>query len=65
MKIILLAIMILAAHSAFGQEVKHTTTTDLCREDLTRWEAVLNQPSASWSSVARDVDSKTLVLRAR
>jgi hypothetical protein len=64
MKTVLLAMVILAAHPIFAQEVKHTTTKDLCREDLARWEAQLNQPSTSWSSVAKDVDSKTLVLTA-
>jgi hypothetical protein len=64
MRIFLLTILILIATPMFAQEVKHTTTKDLCREDQARWEAELNQPSASWSSVAKDVDSKTLVLRA-
>jgi hypothetical protein len=61
MKTVLLAMVILAAHPIFAQETKHTTTKDLCREDLARWEAQLNQPSTSWSGVAKDVDSKALV----
>jgi hypothetical protein len=62
-KLVLLA-AIFIAHPVFSQELKHTTTKDLCREDETLWESKLNQPSKSWSSVANDVDSKTLVLMA-
>lgn len=62
-KLILLA-AIFIAYPVFSQEVKHTTTKDLCREDETLWESKLSQPSKSWSSVAKDVDSKTLVLMA-
>jgi hypothetical protein len=60
----LLVIAVLIAYPVLGQEVKRTTTTDLCREDEALWESKLNQPSKSWSSVANDVDSKTLVLTA-
>ncbi len=61
-KLILLA-AIFVAYPVFSQEAKHATT-DLCREDAALWESKLNQPSKSWSSVANDVDSKTLVLMA-
>ena len=64
MKIALLVMVVLIAHPVLSQEVKHTTTKDLCREDETLWESKLNQNSKSWSSVANDVDSKTLVLMA-
>jgi hypothetical protein len=64
MKIAILTIFALLAHPTLTQETKHTTTADLCREDQTRWETELNKPSASWSSLANDVDSKTLVIRA-
>ena len=64
MKISLLIILALIANSVFGQEVKHTTTRDLCREDQALWTAQLAKPAISWATVANDVDSKTLVLWA-
>jgi hypothetical protein len=60
----LLIIVVLIANPVFGQDMKHTTTKDLCREDQARWEAQLAKPAISWATVADDVDSKTLVLWA-
>jgi hypothetical protein len=60
----LLIVAVLIANLVFGQEVKHTTTKDLCREDQALWEAQLAKPASSWATVANDVDSKTLVLWA-
>ena len=60
----LLIIVVLIANPVFGQDVKHTTTKDLCREDQALWEAQLAKPAISWATVVNDVDSKTLVLWA-
>jgi hypothetical protein len=60
----LLIIVVLIANPVFGQEVKHTTAKDLCREDQALWEAQLAKPAISWATVVNDVDSKTLVLWA-
>ncbi len=64
MKKLILLTAVFIAHPVCCQGVKHTTTKDLCREDEALWDSKLNQPSKSWSSVANDVDSKTLVLMA-
>ena len=63
MKKLILLTAIFIAYPVFSQEVKRATT-DICRTDEALWESKLSQPSKSWSSVANDVDSKTLVLVA-